>query len=148
MSNIVTSQFVNTYKTIDELKQALSRYDNETLLDALVYVIDRYIINNEIEVSVNESNINDKKDSSILLKHENFCSLISQLKRDYSFSELKSFTIEDNKVFLNLEDRKIEIKGVTSNTSNEIKVDHKGDEPEIQEANRETYKRFSNLEIE
>ncbi|MCL1864455.1 MAG: hypothetical protein FWF73_01440 [Spirochaetes bacterium] len=145
MSNIIASQFINTYKTIDELKQALSRYDNETLLDALVYVIDGYIINNEKDAGVNESNINDKNNSSILTKHESFCSLISQLKRDYSFSELKSFTIEDEKVFFNFDDRKVEVKGMTSNAHSEIKMDLKADEPDV---HGETYKRFSNLEIE
>lgn len=148
MNNIAASQFINTYKTIDELKQALSQYDSETLLDALVYVIDGYIINSERDVSVNEANINDKKDrkdSPELIKHESFCSLISQLKRDYSFSELKSFTIENDKVFFNFDDRKIEIKGMTFNANSEIKIDCKAEEPEL---HGETYNRFSNLEIE
>ncbi|MCL1832888.1 MAG: hypothetical protein FWG49_00140 [Leptospirales bacterium] len=142
MSGIVASQLINTYKTIDELKQALSRYDNETLLDALVYVIDRYIINTETDVNVDRLNINDKKDD---FKHESFYSLMLQLKRDYSFSELKAFTIENDKIFFNFDGRKTEIKGMAFNISGEVKTDRKTDEPEIHE---ETYKRFSNLEIE
>jgi len=146
MSNITASQFVNTYRTIEELKQALSQYDKETLIDTLVYVIDGYIINSETNVGANRSNINDKKDG-LSIKHESFCSLISQVKKDYSFSELEFFTVENDKVFFNFDDRKIEIKGMTFNTLYEKKADHKADEPVMSEMPEETYKRFSNLEV-
>ena len=118
MSNILTSQFVNTYKTIDELKQALSRYDNEALLDALVYVIYEYIINSETDAGA-----------------------VGATRMSPAIDPIDS----------NINDTKNSSEGMTFNKHNEIKSDHKADEPETAETPEtpgETYKRFSNLEIE
>jgi hypothetical protein len=143
MSEMLSQNYINTYQSIDELKQALEQHDKSTLLDALAFVIDTYIIHNSSDNVAQP--VVDERSSSIEAKYSNFCSLLVQLKKNYSFPELKNFSIENNKVFFNIENRMVELKPQVLIVPEKQNVDQQSPEKEI---NDETYKRFSNLEME
>lgn len=144
------SRLIKTFQSIQELKQALSQHDKETLLDTLAYIIDTYLINDAPAsaepAGADVVSVASEPGDSRNVRSSNFRDLIIRLQKDYSFPELKYFSIEDNRVYFTADNKKIEIKPpAQTENKTENKVNLKAQEGERPD---ETYKRFSNLEIE
>lgn len=87
-----------TLKSISYLKDSLNFMGENELRETLTYLLKVYVLDREGQVK--EDSVN---------KNRSFFDIISELKREYRAPELNMFSLESGKVYLNIDNREIEI---------------------------------------
>ena len=102
--------------TIDDIIRSLDNFGETELRETLAFLLKTYVIDGGLKSSGVETHAQtppsnlQKVDQRIPVNYGDFKELILDLKKMYSFSELKLFSVEANKTFINLKGEKHEIE--------------------------------------
>jgi hypothetical protein len=158
------NNFINKEPSIEELRNSLSKLNNEVVKDITSYVLKTYVI----DKGVNFENItyenktteqqpasssagNDILLSSASQNFSTFTELMADIKSKYSFPELSLFSVENGSVFLNINGNKQEIKIQAQSydaTPRNVPPKKNETQPGNKNSNDENPHRFRNLEMD
>lgn len=140
---------------IDNIVASIQQFDRNTLEDTLAYLLKTYVIDNGVQFNgvIHEGEINNSANemkAQSTASVDTFAALITDLKNKKSFPELELFTVENGKVYIELDGSK---KLIIANKAN-IKNNKDQQKTEVKNVaeNSDTQKsmpgRFGNLEMD
>ena len=139
--------------SLHEIINSLDFLDEKTLKETLAYIIKVYVIDRDISYDgeiVEAQSSSDIQTTSPVKQQKSvtFTELLSDLKKNCSFSELNLFSIENNNAFITIEGRKMMIpRGNAIETPVHLPEKKKAPDP-VKESPQDTPARFKNLEID
>ena len=150
--------------TIDDIVRSLDNIGETELRETLAFLLKTYVIDgglksSGVETTAPPSNL-QRIDNKVPKNYTEFRELIADLKQMYGFSELKLFSVEANKVYINISGEKYEIEGQGQNNDpgnnvapsirEQVENDQKPVEPKNESPQEENGGggRFSNLELD
>lgn len=142
---------ISNFGTVSDILKSINSFDENTLRETLAYIIKVYILDKGIsyEGQINETRTqNNTVNSPQILKssdYAHFSELIMDLKRSYSFPELKMFSLENDALVLTLDGKKHTI----SKNQTAKQITGTGDiDPNNKQGQSDTTGRFKKLEMD
>jgi hypothetical protein len=91
---------------LNNIRNAINEMDTELLRDTLAYILKVYVVDKQSSspAPVNQPGIPLQEESP-----QSFAGVIRTLKKRYPFTELNLFSIEGNKVFINIDNNRYEL---------------------------------------
>lgn len=152
------------FKNEDDIATALDSFDQETLKETLAYLLKIYVIDKEVGYDgfVQDNldsnlNFNEVSKGSGVEAINSFNELIVNSKSRYSFKELELFSVEDGKVYIEIDGNKqlVKAKGgatperpVNRMANLDMGPKKSPSPPSPKENNGNSPARFSNLEMD
>ena len=142
------------FKVLEDILNSIDHLDKDILKETLAYLLKTYIIDREVEYegkiydNIDNNQHNNELPISINYKSPTFADLIYEFKNKYAIPEIDLFSIENGKVFIQLDDKKHLISKDSANTSSVSEKKIKTENASSSNISKTSPERFKNLEMD
>lgn len=143
ISNIIT----HLDGSFGEIHSALADLGESELRDILTFMIKYYMIDGTTHVRAEQHSVVENTVFSVSSKHASFVNLLTELKKEYDFDELRAFEMDEHSVYVTIQGNKYLFSRINQDNSNK-EENTKSFEDKKSNPVKPGSSRFSSLEID